>query len=132
MILTPLPLLTAMTFLIGHTQHSDGPVGRDDRAHVFRVATKAGLSRRNVINDRRRPACAGVAGFVGAGDRDDIAAMTRALAHRGPDGEGLIHRRQLPVYLGHRRLAIIDLAGGEQPMWNEDGNCRRRFQRRDL
>ena len=64
----------------------------------------------------------GVAGFAGAGDRDDIAAMTAALAHRGPDGESLYCDAELPVYLGHRRLAIIDIAGGKQPMWNEDGN----------
>ena len=63
----------------------------------------------------------GLAGFVGSGDRDNLVAMTRALAHRGPDGEGFFIEQQLPVYLGHRRLAIIDLAGGEQPMWNEDG-----------
>ncbi len=63
----------------------------------------------------------GLAGFVGSGSRDDIVAMTAALAHRGPDGEGVFIDRELPVYLGHRRLAIIDLDGGHQPMWNEDG-----------
>jgi asparagine synthase (glutamine-hydrolysing) len=47
--------------------------------------------------------------------------MTQALSHRGPDGEGLYVDRSLSVYLGHRRLAIIDLEGGHQPMWNEDG-----------
>jgi asparagine synthase (glutamine-hydrolysing) len=47
--------------------------------------------------------------------------MTAALSHRGPDGQGLFFDPQLPVYLGHRRLAIIDLDGGNQPMWNEDG-----------
>ena len=62
----------------------------------------------------------GIAGFAGVGDRDDIAAMTAALRHRGPDGEALFCDPQLPVHLGHRRLAIIDLAGGNQPMWNED------------
>ena len=48
-----------------------------------------------------------------------LAAMTRALAHRGPDGDGL---RVRPGYgLGHRRLAIVDLAGGAQPMATADG-----------
>jgi asparagine synthase (glutamine-hydrolysing) len=56
--------------------------------------------------------------------------MVRVLAHRGPDGEGTYHAdlRRLPgrgvgcgVTLGHRRLAIIDLARGKQPMSNEDG-----------
>lgn len=62
----------------------------------------------------------GIAGFAGSGNRDDIAAMTAALRHRGPDGEGLFCDSEIPVYLGHRRLAIIDLSGGNQPMWNED------------
>ena len=62
----------------------------------------------------------GLAGFVGTGNRDDLAAMTAALSHRGPDGEGFFVDQQLPFYLGHRRLAIIDVAGGRQPMWNED------------
>ncbi len=50
--------------------------------------------------------------------RRDIAAMTDAIAHRGPDGEGFY--LQPGIALGHRRLAIIDPAGGQQPMFNED------------
>ena len=47
-----------------------------------------------------------------------IEDMTRAMVHRGPDGEGyFVHNH---VALGHRRLSIIDIAGGEQPMFNED------------
>jgi asparagine synthase (glutamine-hydrolysing) len=47
--------------------------------------------------------------------------MTKALAHRGPDGEGSFVDEEEAVFLGHRRLAILDIAGGHQPMWNEDG-----------
>ena len=50
-----------------------------------------------------------------------LPAMTRALRHRGPDGEGLY--RDERAALGHRRLAIIDRAGGTQPLSNEDGTC---------
>ena len=46
--------------------------------------------------------------------------MTDRLAHRGPDGAGYFHRPW--VALGHRRLAIIDRAGGDQPLSNEDGS----------
>ena len=63
----------------------------------------------------------GLAGFVGSGDRVDLTAMTRALAHRGPDGEGFFSDPQHPVHLGHRRLSIVDLAGGAQPMASADG-----------
>ena len=45
--------------------------------------------------------------------------MMRRLHHRGPDGEGL--NTEYPVVLGHRRLSIIDLQTGAQPMRNEDG-----------
>jgi asparagine synthase (glutamine-hydrolysing) len=51
-------------------------------------------------------------------DRTDLVNMTRALRHRGPDGEGFYVAG--PIGLGHRRLAIIDLAGGKQPITNED------------
>ena len=40
--------------------------------------------------------------------------MTDAIAHRGPDGSGL--HLEPGLALGHRRLAIIDIAGGVQPM----------------
>ncbi len=48
-----------------------------------------------------------------------LIAMRDSLRHRGPDGEGL--HIQGPVGLGHRRLAIVDVEGGQQPMSNEDG-----------
>jgi asparagine synthase (glutamine-hydrolysing) len=53
-----------------------------------------------------------------------LAAMTSAIAHRGPDGDGAFHGQGdggVEVALGHRRLAIIDPAGGVQPMLSEDG-----------
>ena len=46
--------------------------------------------------------------------------MTTALAHRGPDGDGF--HTEPGLGLGHRRLAIIDIAGGAQPMANENGS----------
>jgi asparagine synthase (glutamine-hydrolysing) len=51
---------------------------------------------------------------------EHVRNMTRAIAHRGPDGEG--HWVNGPVALGHRRLAIIDLSdAGAQPMVTDDG-----------
>ncbi len=44
--------------------------------------------------------------------------MTAMIAHRGPDGAG--HFEHHPVFLGHRRLSIVDIKGGSQPMFNED------------
>lgn len=61
----------------------------------------------------------GIAGFVGPGTRDDLLRMTRCLADRGPDAEG--YWVGDGVHLGHRRLSILDLAGGAQPMWSADG-----------
>jgi asparagine synthase (glutamine-hydrolysing) len=52
-------------------------------------------------------------------DRQMVKAMNDAIAHRGPDGEGFHFEPGLA--LGHRRLAIIDLATGEQPMFTEAG-----------
>ena len=51
-------------------------------------------------------------------DRAVIERMTGALAHRGPDDAGYFVDG--PVGLGHRRLSIIDLSGGRQPIFNED------------
>jgi asparagine synthase (glutamine-hydrolysing) len=63
----------------------------------------------------------GIASRAGAPDPGRLAAMSASLAHRGPDsgGEYLVG----PVALGARRLSIIDLAGGDQPIENEDGSC---------
>lgn len=49
-----------------------------------------------------------------------VAKMNSAIAHRGPDGDGIYI--QYPACLGHRRLSILDLSdNGAQPMFNEDG-----------
>ncbi len=63
----------------------------------------------------------GICGFAGRGSLADLQHMTAAMIHRGPDAEGLWHDPQEAVYLGHRRLAILDLEGGAQPMWTADG-----------
>jgi asparagine synthase (glutamine-hydrolysing) len=62
----------------------------------------------------------GIAGIVNSDPARDSAMrrMLDALAHRGPDGEGIYHDEL--VTLGHRRLSIIDLAGGQQPLHNAD------------
>ncbi len=60
----------------------------------------------------------GIAGTYGFGNLDLLRAMTDTLVHRGPDGEGLY--QDDPVLLGNRRLAIMDVEGGAQPMRNED------------
>jgi len=62
----------------------------------------------------------GIAGISGAGSRDDLTRMMAALVHRGPDGEGTFVDDAAHVFLGHRRLAIVDVAGGQPPMCNED------------
>lgn len=61
----------------------------------------------------------GIAGIAGRPDAALVRAMTGTLAHRGPDGEGFYE--DSIVALGHRRLSIIDLAGGAQPMSYGDG-----------
>ena len=62
----------------------------------------------------------GIAGFAGIGDGCDLQRMTDTLAHRGPDGEGHWVDADNAVFLGHRRLAILDIEGGFQPMWTQD------------
>jgi asparagine synthase (glutamine-hydrolysing) len=62
----------------------------------------------------------GIAGMIRAGgaSRSDVEMMCESMAHRGPDGTGLWSDGD--VALGMCRLAIIDVAHGQQPMWNED------------
>ncbi|MCW2240891.1 XrtA/PEP-CTERM system amidotransferase [Azospirillum canadense] len=64
----------------------------------------------------------GIVDVVGrrAIDQDRLARINGRLAHRGPDGEGFHHAPG--IGLGHRRLAIIDLEGGKQPLYNETGD----------
>lgn len=67
----------------------------------------------------------GIAGFVGAladhpASKERVKAMCDAIAHRGPDSDGF---HVAPgVALGMRRLSVIDVAGGRQPISNEDGS----------
>lgn len=64
----------------------------------------------------------GIAGFHGNGDASDLHRMTAAIAHRGPDGEGHHIDDMRRLYLGHRRLSVLDIEGGAQPMWNADSS----------
>ncbi len=52
----------------------------------------------------------------------DLRAMAAAIAHRGPDAEGFYLSPDARLGFGFRRLSIIDLATGDQPMANEDGS----------
>ncbi len=63
----------------------------------------------------------GIAGFAGDGDEGDLRRMVAAVAHRGPDDSGIWGDPDRRVRLGHRRLAILDIAGGRQPMVTADG-----------
>ena len=75
----------------------------------------------------------GITGAIWTNSTKEITAsvldrMTDLLSHRGPDDRGTWHRaastERPGVALGHRRLSIIDLAGGRQPMETEDGSLR--------
>ena len=60
----------------------------------------------------------GIAGITGFRDDALMQGLSAAMEHRGPDGEGFFKGEA--VSLLSRRLAIIDRAGGDQPIWNED------------
>lgn len=65
----------------------------------------------------------GICGAIGFDSKENAEAVVRrmlaAIAHRGPDEEGILVAP--PVVAGTRRLSIIDLPGGSQPIWNESG-----------
>src|SRR3989344_454518 len=61
----------------------------------------------------------GIAGFVGKGNEEVIRAMTNTLSHRGPDDENYYIDGE--THFGFRRLSIIDVVSGRQPISNEDG-----------
>jgi asparagine synthase (glutamine-hydrolysing) len=60
---------------------------------------------------------------AGGVSEDLIRVMRDTLRHRGPDGEGLYVSPDEHLGLGHRRLAIVDPAGGAQPMFGKHGEC---------
>jgi len=64
----------------------------------------------------------GIAGVIGKPGEviysEDVHRMCQTIVHRGPDDEGIY--TQGAVGLGVRRLSIIDVAGGQQPIHNED------------
>ena len=62
----------------------------------------------------------GIAGFAGEGNVDDLRRMTQALAHRGPDAGGSAVDPDHAVWLGHRRLVVVDPESGDQPMCSAD------------
>ncbi|HEU0034685.1 MAG TPA: asparagine synthase (glutamine-hydrolyzing) [Kofleriaceae bacterium] len=65
----------------------------------------------------------GIVAIATAGDRaPDVAPALAALAHRGPDGQGAWRSSDGTIALGHTRLAVVDPAGGAQPIANEDGS----------
>ncbi|MFZ5426246.1 MAG: asparagine synthase (glutamine-hydrolyzing) [Thermodesulfobacteriota bacterium] len=61
----------------------------------------------------------GIVGFTGPSRPELLRTMCRAIIHRGPDDDGFLDHPE--VSLGMRRLAIVDLAGGRQPISNETG-----------
>jgi asparagine synthase (glutamine-hydrolysing) len=62
----------------------------------------------------------GIAGFAGAPDRQTLDRMVESLRHRGPDDSGVWESHECS--LGMRRLSIIDVASGHQPVFNETGD----------
>jgi asparagine synthase (glutamine-hydrolysing) len=63
----------------------------------------------------------GLAGVLGQATTGSVVSMLDAQKHRGPDGRDIFGAEGQPFMLGHDRLAIIDVAGGHQPIANEDG-----------
>jgi asparagine synthase (glutamine-hydrolysing) len=63
----------------------------------------------------------GICGFIGAGSTDDLSRMSALLRHRGPDDSGTWSSATPPIQLASRRLSVVDLPGGHQPMLTADG-----------
>ncbi len=67
----------------------------------------------------------GIAGILSNRPREDFGnhmeSMNQAIHHRGPDEDGIYHSENYKIWLSHKRLSIIDLASGQQPMISPDG-----------
>src|SRR5947207_12647718 len=93
------------------------------------VPERYGLSpaaRRETLSAKRGwkdNAMCGICGVVGADRAAEkrVRKMMNALVHRGPDDEGILARPS--VVFGVRRLSIVDLSGGHQPIYNETGDA---------
>ena len=82
------------------------------------------MPSRRVSSDSSQLMC-GIAGFIQKTPNPEaLPRMLARIAHRGPDGEGVWDRTMggWQVAIGHRRLSIIDVAGGAQPMENAEGD----------
>ncbi|WP_436903354.1 asparagine synthase (glutamine-hydrolyzing) [Halovenus halobia] len=64
----------------------------------------------------------GIAGALGLANRAVLGRMLGCLEHRGPDGDGQFLLDDSSLMMGMRRLAIVDVDGGDQPITNEDGS----------
>ena len=62
----------------------------------------------------------GIVGFTGKGELSDLDLMVAQLKDRGPDSSGVFIDPKASVYLGHRRLEVLDISGGVQPMETVD------------
>src|ERR1700739_2711779 len=100
---------------------TDGVVGRTSFEPIIPSAHSTFLRHNRAI-------MCGICGAVGIENAVQAERLTRrmnaAMLHRGPDEEGLLIAPSAAplVALGMRRLSIIDLAGGHQPVFNETGN----------
>jgi asparagine synthase (glutamine-hydrolysing) len=64
----------------------------------------------------------GICGFIGPYNNQDLELITNKIIHRGPDDSGYFFSQTSfgkNIGLGHRRLSIIDMGTGHQPIWNE-------------
>src|SRR5215813_5928719 len=104
-----------------HSLCGDGKYGVNGDAGREKFHRGSRVRGDELASARPRAMC-GIAGIVDLAGRPVDCALVRKLcaelSHRGPDDEGYYVDRQ--VTLGQRRLAILDVAGGRQPMSNED------------
>src|SRR3954454_15479 len=109
-------------------RHLASPLGLRGRARCRARPETAGGSQRvggrapaRAPRARKRDtgSVCGIAGVWGSADSDVVERMMAGIAHRGPDGSGI--HCQPEGALGHRRLAIMDPAGGAQPLYDETG-----------
>src|SRR6516164_10102944 len=97
----------------------------NSRFHTSRPSSGTAASSLNMVTRTKGKYMCGICGIVNFNvtepvDPTLIERMTSAVVHRGPDDYGYFIEDN--AGLGHRRLSIIDLSGGKQPIFNEDGS----------